>query len=95
MTDGHTQGQSIYRASTASRSKNQTLYNENIWPGTLHGTVSLRLRSVKCIQGDSDVILMPAGFRRHLVCKTPINVFHCDIALLASYRSDHTDTIIN
>ena len=23
---------------------------------------------------------MPAGFRRHLVGKTPIYVFHCDIA---------------
>jgi len=23
---------------------------------------------------------MLAGFRRHLVRKTPINVFHCDIA---------------
>ena len=30
--------------------------------------------------GDSDVISMPAGFRRHLVGKTLINVFHCDIA---------------
>jgi len=31
-------------------------------------------------QGDSDVISMPAGFHRHLVGKTLINVFHCDIA---------------
>ena len=30
--------------------------------------------------GDSDVISMPAGFGRHLVGKTLINVFHCDIA---------------
>ena len=30
--------------------------------------------------GDSDVISMPAGFRRHLVGKTPIKCFHCDIA---------------
>ena len=30
--------------------------------------------------GDSDVISMPAGFRCHLVGKTLINVFHCDIA---------------
>ena len=30
--------------------------------------------------GDSDVISMPAGFCRHLVGKTLINVFHCDIA---------------
>jgi len=26
-------------------------------------------------QGDSDVISVPAGFRRHLVGKTPLNVF--------------------
>jgi len=31
-------------------------------------------------QGDSDVMSMPAGFRRHLVRKTLRNVFHCDIA---------------
>ena len=31
-------------------------------------------------QGDRDVISMPAGFRRHLVGKTLINVFHCDSA---------------
>jgi len=30
-------------------------------------------------QGDSDVISVPAGFRRHLVGKTLINVFRCDI----------------
>ena len=30
--------------------------------------------------GDSDVISMPAGFRRRLVGKTLINVFHCDSA---------------
>jgi len=29
--------------------------------------------------GDSDVILMLAGFRRHLVGKNSINVFYCDI----------------
>jgi len=34
----------------------------------------------KLYMGDSDVILMPACFRRHLVGKTVINVFHCDIA---------------
>jgi len=34
----------------------------------------------KLYMGDSDVISMPAGFRRHLVGKTVINVFHCDIA---------------
>jgi len=28
---------------------------------------------------DSDVIPVPAGFRRHLVGKTLIIVFHCDI----------------
>ena len=30
--------------------------------------------------GDSDVISMPAGFCRHVVGKTLINVFHCDSA---------------
>jgi len=30
--------------------------------------------------GDSDVISMPVGFRRHLVGKTLTNAFHCDIA---------------
>ena len=30
--------------------------------------------------GDSDVILAPAGFRRHLLGKTLINVFSIDIA---------------
>jgi len=29
--------------------------------------------------GNSDVISVPAGFRRHLVGKTLINVFHCNI----------------
>jgi len=36
--------------------------------------------TVAYTQGDSDVIPMPAGFRRHLVGKTLRNVFHCDIA---------------
>ena len=31
-------------------------------------------------QGDSNVISMPGGFRRHLVGKTLINVFHCESA---------------
>jgi len=31
-------------------------------------------------QGDSGVISMPAVFRRHLVGKALINVFHCDSA---------------
>jgi len=33
-----------------------------------------------CTSGDSDVISMPAGFRRHLVGETLRNVFHCDSA---------------
>ena len=38
-------------------------------------------RPLSYTQGDSDVITMPAGFRRHLVGKTLINVcFHCGIA---------------
>jgi len=32
-----------------------------------------------CAQGDSDVISVPAGFHRHLVDETLVNVFHCDI----------------
>ena len=31
-----------------------------------------------------DVISMPSGFRRHLVGKTLINVFHCNIAEIRS-----------
>jgi len=34
---------------------------------------------IRYAQGDSDVISMPAGYRRHLVGETLINVFHCDI----------------
>ena len=36
---------------------------------------------------------MPAGFRRHLVGKTLINVFHYDSAEITLYwqDSDHTD----
>ena len=32
------------------------------------------------IYSDGDVISVPVGFRRHLVRKTPINVFYWDIA---------------
>ena len=42
--------------------------------------VCVLYKSASYTQGDGDVISMPAGFRRHLVGKTPINVFHCDIA---------------
>jgi len=42
------------------------------------------LRELLCTttdtQGDSDVISMPAGFCRHVVGKTLINVFHPDSA---------------
>jgi len=40
---------------------------------------------------------MPAGFRRHLVGKTLINVFHCDIAenALCWQARDHTDIFRN
>ena len=41
------------------------------------GGKARRRQSETCIH--SDVISMPAGFRRHLVGKTFINVFHCDI----------------
>jgi len=43
-------------------------------------TLHLRYSKGDYTQGDSDVISMPAGFRRHVVGKTLINVFHCDIA---------------
>jgi len=32
-------------------------------------------------QGDSDVISVPAGFRRHLVGKTPVNLFFTVISM--------------
>jgi len=35
---------------------------------------------VEYTYGDSDAISMLAGFRRHIVGKTLINVFQCDIA---------------
>ena len=46
------------------------------FPSTLH-SMSRLLSSILRV---SDVIPMLAGFRRHLVGKTLINVFHCDIA---------------
>ena len=39
----------------------------------------IRPRARRNTWGDSDVILMLAGFRRHLVGKNSINIFHCDI----------------
>jgi len=36
--------------------------------------------SIQYTQGDSGVISMPAGFRRHLVGKTLRTDFHCDVA---------------
>ena len=40
---------------------------------------------------------MPAGFRRHLVGKTLINVFHCDINENTLWRqaNDHTEIFMN
>jgi len=38
---------------------------------------------------------MPAGFRRHLVGKTPVNVFTVILLKYASLASDHTDIFIN
>ena len=43
-------------------------------------------------QGDSDVISMPSGFRRHLVGKTHINVFHIPYQLRNRF---HNITLIN
>ena len=40
----------------------------------------ITLQSLLDTYGDSDVISMPAVFRRHLVGKALINVFHCDSA---------------
>jgi len=42
--------------------------------------VYMQAADFRYTQGDSDVILMPAGFLRHLVGKTLRTVFHCDIA---------------
>jgi len=44
------------------------------------GQPEMTLINLENTQGDSDVILMLAGFRRHLLGKTLINVFHCNIA---------------
>jgi len=59
----------------------------SIWSLTYQQSVFKRYHSDKQFsgvftytQGDGDAISMPAGFRRHLVGKTPINVFHCDVA---------------
>ena len=38
---------------------------------------------------------MPAGFRRHLVGKTLINVIHCDITGIRFVGKPHTDIFIN
>ena len=39
---------------------------------------------------------MPAAFRLHLVGKTVMNIFHCDIAEILCWRAnDHTDIFIN
>ena len=50
--------------------------------------------SWQCTQGDGDVISMPAGFRRRLVGKTLINVFHCDMTEISSVGK-LTDIFIN
>ena len=46
------------------------------WPQRKARSIAMNVYT----QGDSDVISVPAGFRRHLVGKTLRNVFHCDIA---------------
>ena len=38
---------------------------------------------------------MPAGFRRHLVGKTPRNVCHCRLNALCWQVNDHTDIFVN
>jgi len=40
----------------------------------------MRVAALPYTYGDSDVISMPAGFRRHLVGKTLRSICRCDIA---------------
>jgi len=59
------------------------MYRYGVRPSACPSCLSVRSllhRAMAYTQGDSDVISMPADFRRHLVGKTLINVFHCDIA---------------
>jgi len=73
----------VYKAWVGTRSSPQEGSQ-----GSLLGTYSwmpghARRRYFQCYtQGDSDVISMPAGFRRHLVGKTFRNNFRCDIAVI-------------
>jgi len=46
---------------------------------TVNKTAHITLRPETVYKGDSDVISMPASFRRHLVGKTVIKCFHSDI----------------
>ena len=50
------------------------------WDGNGNNSMGRESHRNGNTQGDaSDVISMLAGFRRHLVGETLINVFHCDI----------------
>jgi len=49
---------------------------------TTHSTRRVSVSQRAYTQGDSDVISMPSGFRRHLVGKHLINVFHGSIAYI-------------
>ena len=71
------------------------------WPAQGTGSycaiiVSAHFRSLYT-QGDSNVISVPAGFRRHLVGKTPVNLFSLWYRwnTLCWQPSDHTDIFIN
>ena len=46
----------------------------------MRSTAKSDVRRFSIRRVDSDVISVSAGFSRHLVGKTFINVFHCDIA---------------
>jgi len=55
-----------------------TLDLHQVFPGTAE--FCPRTDNVVHTHGDSDVIAVPAGFRRHLVGGTLRSVYHCDIA---------------
>jgi len=53
-----------------------------MWPTLGQRTTGEQNIVLNCrTHGDGNVISMPAGFRRHLVGKTLINVFHYEISL--------------
>ena len=75
----------------------QTWYTPSLMCSSHVRCAFLRDALLRYTMGDSDVISMPADFRRHLVGKTVINVFQCDITEIRfiSKASVHTDIFIN